>query len=60
MEFKLFGPGGFPSRHFQTDLRGLLALDNEAWEVLANCFYYCFRVQRDFARDFCDAPKLAL
>jgi len=31
MEFKLFGPGGSPSNHFQRDLKTLLDLDDEAW-----------------------------
>ena len=38
MEFKLFGPGGSPSNHFQKDLKVLLDLDDKAWEVLANWF----------------------
>src|ERR1022692_231872 len=38
MEFKLFGPGGSPSSHFRKDLKVLLDLDDEAWEVLANWF----------------------
>lgn len=38
MEFKLFGPGGSPGSHFQSDLKGLLGLDEQAWEVLANWF----------------------
>jgi hypothetical protein len=38
MEFKLFGPGGSPSDHFLSDLKGLLDLDDQAWEVLANWF----------------------
>ena len=38
MEFKLFGPGGSPGSHFQKDLKVLLDLDDEAWQVLANWF----------------------
>jgi len=38
MEFKLFGPDGSPSSHFQKDLKVLLDLEDEAWEVLANWF----------------------
>ena len=38
MEFKLFGPGGSPGSHFQKDLKALLDLDDEAWQVLANWF----------------------
>ncbi|MGA3075662.1 MAG: hypothetical protein ABSG56_18410 [Bryobacteraceae bacterium] len=36
--FKLFGPGGSPSNHFQKGLRILFDLDDEAWEVLAKWF----------------------
>ena len=38
MEFKLFGPGGSPSSHFQRDLKTLLDLDDEAWGMLADWF----------------------
>ena len=34
----MFGPGGSPSSHFRKDLKVLLDLDDEAWEVLANWF----------------------
>ncbi|HXM42003.1 MAG TPA: hypothetical protein VN924_12165 [Bryobacteraceae bacterium] len=36
MEFKLFGPGGSPSDHFQKDLKVLLDLEEEAWDALAS------------------------
>jgi hypothetical protein len=38
MELKLFGPGGSPSKHFQRDLKVLLDLDDEAWDLLVNWF----------------------
>jgi hypothetical protein len=38
MEFKLFGPGGSPSNHFQKGLKTLFDLDDEALEVLASWF----------------------
>jgi hypothetical protein len=36
--FKLFGPGGSPSNHFQRDLKALLELDDEVWGTLADWF----------------------
>jgi hypothetical protein len=38
MEFKLFGPGGYPSSRFKAGLSGLFALDDAAWDTLANWF----------------------
>lgn len=38
MEFKLFGPGHYPSSRFKAGLGGLFALDDAAWETLAKWF----------------------
>jgi hypothetical protein len=52
MEFKLFGPGGSPSGQFQRNLKALLDLDDEAWDVLANWFL----TTDDFDSDYTIPP----
>jgi hypothetical protein len=54
MEFRLFGPGGSPSKHFQKGLKILFDLDDEAWEVLASWF----STTSDFDREP-DSPAIA-
>jgi len=38
MEFKMFGPGGYPDAHFHKGLKALFVLDETAWELLAKWF----------------------
>lgn len=38
MEFKLFGPGGYPSNRFQKGLKVLFSLGSKQWDVIAKWF----------------------
>jgi len=38
MEYKMFGPGGFPDDGFRRGLRTLFSLDDKGWEVVENWF----------------------
>lgn len=38
MEYKMFGPGGFPDDSFRRGLRTLFSLDDTGWEVIENWF----------------------